>query len=107
MAQQFKFVGGSTGTRTRISWPLRAQALVIQAHRVNGLTGAKAFEAGVAAFNAEVDVSAQIVSLPPSYTNKNAASVLYGMEKRFLQRVNDRNDVEAIAIAQELGILTQ
>jgi hypothetical protein len=60
----FKFVG-TARTSSRISWSVRAQAAIIKAHRVDGLSGAKAFEAGVAAFNATVSATEQIVSLPP------------------------------------------
>jgi len=99
---QFKFVGSARSSK--ISWPLRAQAAVIKAHRVQGLPGAKAFEAGVAAFNATAASTEQIVELPKSYTNKNAGSVLYGMEKRFLARC-DSADANTLAIAREFGIV--
>lgn len=99
---QFKFVGSARSSK--ISWPLRAQAAVIKAHRVQGLPGAKAFEAGVAAFNATAATTEQIVELPKSYTNKNAGSVLYGMEKRFLARC-DGGNAETIAVATEFGLV--
>ena len=98
---KFQFVGGSVATK--ISWPLRAQAHVIRAHKKNDVSGAKAFEVGVAAFNAEGGVQIPL-PLPKSYTNKNAGSVLYGMEKRFLTRVNE-GDAATIAVAEEFGII--
>jgi len=98
---KFQFVGGSVATK--ISWPLRAQAHVIRAHNKNDVSGAKAFEVGVAAFNAEGGVQIPL-PLPKSYTNKNAGSVLYGMEKRFLTRVNE-GDAATIAVAEEFGII--
>lgn len=100
---QFKFVG-STRSATKISWPVRAKALVIKAHKIDGLAGAKAFEAGIAAFNASVPETEQITSLPKSYTNKNAGSVLYGIEQRFLERC-EKGDEATITVARELGLI--
>jgi len=100
---QFKFVGGSK-SGSKISWPVRAQAAVIKAHKIQGLAGAKAFEAGIAAFNATASTAEQIQALPKSYTNKNAGSVLYGLEKRFLARCESGNQ-ETIAVATEFGII--
>jgi hypothetical protein len=102
---KFQFVGNGSGTATKkISWPLRAQAHVIRAHKKNdNISGVKAFEIGVAAFNAEGGVQIPL-PLPKSYTNKNAGSVLYGMEKRFLTRVNE-GDAATIAVAEEFGII--
>lgn len=102
---KFQFVGGSSTATKKISWPLRAQAAVIRAHKVEGISGAKAFEAGVAVYNAEGGEQIPL-PLPKSYTNKNAPSVLYGMEKRFLERVN-KGDAETRAVAAEFGIIQE
>ena len=100
---KFQFVGTGSVATKKISWPLRAQAHVISAHKVGEISGAKAFEVGVAAFNAEGGVQIPL-PLPKSYTNKNAPSVLYGMEERFLKRIN-AGDADTIAVATEFGIV--
>jgi hypothetical protein len=107
---QFKFVGQSeAGTSTKVRWPILAQGLVIQAN-ISGATGASAFQAGVARYNELADDGEvegrmpEFSALPESYRNKNAGSVLYGMKKRFLARVN-KHDAETVRVAEELGII--
>lgn len=111
---KFQFVGASEGTSTdRISWPLEAQAIVIRNNVVGGLGASAAFANGVQEYNDLLD-SGELQGdrlpeeLPPSYTNKNAGSVLYGMKQRFLKRVNDpkaRGHDDSVAAAIQFGII--
>ncbi len=106
---KFQFVGSSTRSSTKISWPLRAQAIVIKTNVKDGVGGAKAFEVGVALFNDGVvsglyEGTAIPLPLPASYSNKNAGSVLYGMKDRFLKRA-EKGDKETLALAQEYGLI--
>jgi len=107
-APKFKFVGG-TRSGSKIRWPLEAQALIVKAHKIDGVAGAKAIEAGVSIFNAGVEDGsftgpAITLPLPKSYTNKNAGSVLYGMEERFLNRC-DKGDKDTLAFAEKYGLV--
>lgn len=107
---RFQYVGSSAGTRTsKINWPLEAQAIVIKTHRIDNIGGQQAFEIGVALFNDGVEKglfsgSAIPLPLPKSYTNKNAGSVLYGMEQRFKTRA-EKGDKATLALAEKYGLL--
>jgi len=107
---KFSFVGGSK-SGSKLSWPLEAQAIIVRTHKVDGIGGTKAFEAGVAEYNAGVDAGTitgpalpTFAALPASYQGKNAGSVLYGMEQRFLNRCNE-GDVDTIALATKYGLV--
>jgi len=110
VAAKFQFVGGSSSTRTaKIDWPLEAQAIIIKTHKIDGIGGQKAFEVGVALYNDGVEKglfagSALPTQLPKSYCNKNAGSVLYGMEQRFLARC-EKGNKDTLALAEKYGII--
>jgi len=110
---KFAFVGGSSSARSKLSWSLEAQAIIVKIHKVDGIGGQKAFEAGVTLFNdmvAKGETTGPALpafeSLPASYRSKNAGSVLYGMEQRFLERCN-KGDANTIALAQKYGIVAE
>jgi hypothetical protein len=112
MATKFSFVSGSS-VRSKLSWSLEAQAIIVRTHKVNGVGGSKAFEVGVAEYNAGVAAGTitgpalpTFENLPASYQGKNAGSVLYGMEKRFLNRCND-GDAATITLATKYGIVAE
>lgn len=108
--QQFKFVGGTEGSeaRTKISWPLDAQAIILKLRKVDGLGAKESFENGRLLYNEMVeagDIEGQpLPELPASYTNKNAGSVLYGMADRFLKRIN-KGDSATRAAAERHGLI--
>jgi hypothetical protein len=106
---QFQFVGGSSTASSKISWAPLAQALVIRASVVDGLSPTDAFARGIEEFNAQADEAERMpTALPASYTNKNAGSILYGLKQRFLKKVNDesaRGHAEAREAAIQVGII--
>ena len=106
---EYKFIGQTGQGRTKIDWPEEAQAIVVKLSIVDKVSASQAFEVGVQMWNdgvAKGELQGQVIPLPlpPSYTNKNAASVLYGVKNRFLKRCNDGKAV-AIALAQKYGII--
>jgi hypothetical protein len=110
IAAKFQFVGSSTRAQVeKIDWPLEAQAIIIKTHKIDGIGGQKAFEVGVALYNDGVEKglftgSAIPLPLPKSYCNKNAGSVLYGMEQRFLARC-EKDNKDTLALAEKYGII--
>lgn len=99
----YQFVGQSVRGR-KAKWPLRLQALVIAANLNENLGGAEAFRVALERYNATAATA--FPPLPPSYSGKNAGSLLYGLKKRFLARLSV-GDVEAQSLVQELSINVQ
>jgi hypothetical protein len=98
----FELKGSSTG-RTKIDWPLRVIGRVIQLSQT-GKGAKEAFAIAVEEHNG-VEANAPI-TLPVSYTNNNAGSVLWGMKKRFSDRLN-KEDKATIEVAKEFGLLKE
>ena len=103
---QYRFVGAAGQVGTKIDWPIELQALVCKIAIKDGLKGSQVFTMAVEQFNSTVETP--ISTLPKSYLNKNAASVLYGMKKRFLDKVNDvehKEHARALELAQQHGLV--
>lgn len=95
---KFQFVYASAATvRTKIEWPVRVQALIIK-RSTEGVSAKEAFD--------EARLEMRLEELPKSYTNKNAASLLWGLKTRFLKRLNKDNPCKAtLEAAQKLGLI--
>jgi hypothetical protein len=103
---QYRFVGASGQVGTKIDWPIELQALVCKLALKDGVKGSQVFTMAVEQFNATAEKP--ISALPKSYLNKNTASVLYGMKKRFLDKVNNvehKEHARALVLAQQHGLV--
>lgn len=102
---QYRFAGG--GSNSKIDWPIELQALICKLTLKDGLRGSQVFVIAREQFNASAEKP--IGDLPRSYTNSNAASLLYGMKKRFLDKVNNpehKEHARALELAQQYGLIT-
>jgi len=95
--------GNSTG-RSKIEWPLRLKARVIQFSQQPGTSAKEAFRKAVEEYNA-VEGNRPI-TLPVSYTNVNAGSVLWGIKSRF-QKALEKEDAATVEVAKEFGLIDE
>lgn len=104
---QFRYVGGTaTKATTKIDWPERVTASIVATWLKGGSSAKDNFANHLVMLNeARVEAGKEpIDSLPESYTNNNAGSLLHGMRTRFLKRINKGN-AEARQAAEEFGII--
>lgn len=101
---KFAFVGATGKSNKKIDWPLRIVAKSIRMY-LDGAGSAQAiFQSLLPEMNELLQEQGKApVELPPSYTNKHAASVHYGMRERFLAKLAKKNE-EALALAEEFGL---
>lgn len=94
---------GNSNGRSKIEWPVRLQARVIQLSQT-GHSAKESFRVAVEEYNGVEGHSP--ITLPASYTNNNAGSVLWGMKKRFNDRLV-KEDKATVEVAIEMGIIEE